>query len=99
MDYQKREEIFSKEALTLDDVVELTGKSKGTASRLVQEWKLRCKRKNGGLRLDVEGMIHILDYFDAMGIDWQSPGARYCRPKDRADEEPLYERARRSICC
>ena len=97
MDYKKREEIFAKEALTLDDVVVLTGRTKGTASRLIQEWKLKCQRKNGGLRLDVQGTIHILDYFDAMGIDHKDPGARYCRPEE--DEKlPFSERVRRSVC-
>jgi hypothetical protein len=71
MDYQRRAEIFSKEALTINDVVELTGKSYQTAAKIMRDWKRKSDR------LKVDGLIHILDYFIAMGIDPKEPGPRY----------------------
>lgn len=95
MTYQRREEIFSKEALTIEDMIELTGKSYGTAAKLMRD----MKRKSD--RLKVDGMIHILDYFYAMGIDPADPGIRYFKKKEPAEEpteisEPYH--ANRSVC-
>ncbi len=59
MDYKRREEIFSKEALNIADVCDIFGISKSEACKKIQEIK-RCV----GDRLRIQGKIHIQDYFD-----------------------------------
>lgn len=90
MDYQRRAEIFSKEALTINDVVELTGKSYQTAAKIMRDWKRKSDR------LNVDGVIHILDYFIAMGIDPKEPGPRYAAPEP--DSPSVGNLSRKSVC-
>lgn len=90
MDYKQREEIFSKEALSIKDVMELVGCSKDKAAVLIRNWKrniiLTKERKP---RLEVEGKIHILDYFDVMNINPDTPGDRYCKKPSYPEYEVL----------
>lgn len=100
MDYKRREEIFSKEALTIKDMMELTGKPYGSCAEMIRNMKLRNKND----RLGVDGVIHILDYFMAMGIDPKSPGERYIKPLDMGSDAPTINHSlpsdmvRRSVC-
>lgn len=105
MDYKKREEIFSKEALHISDVAALIGCSYDKAAVLIREWKRKIQFSGKELRLNLDGKIHILDYFDVMGINGEDPGERYFRrkPKEKsAGERYLEERAapstRKSVC-
>ena len=98
MNYEQREAIFSKEALTIDDVVALTGRSRQTASVLIRQWKRQITKKNGAVRIDVEGTIHVLDYFEVMRIDSQNPGSRYTKRKKFDDFGDAATSARKSVC-
>ena len=64
MDYKRREEIFSKEYITTQELQEILGLgSKSMASTLMT--KIRYKT---GDRLHIEGKIHTEDYFAYFGI-------------------------------
>lgn len=70
MDYKKREEIFSKDYITTQELQELLGfKCKSQASELMQ----KIKRVKGD-RLGIKGKIHTEDYFAYFGIQ---PNDRY----------------------
>ncbi len=73
MNYAEREEIFSKEVLSLDDIMKLFGIAKSTASQKIKQ----IKRQLGKDRLGMEGKIHILDYFEWCGIDQVAIADRY----------------------
>lgn len=61
--YQQREEIFAKEALSIDDFMHLFGISKSAAS----EKMTQIKRKVGD-RLGIKGKLHVQDYLDYFNI-------------------------------
>ena len=93
MDYKRRAEIFSKEALTINDVAELTGRSYSAASKIMRDWKRRSDR------LNVDGVIHILDYFLVMGIDPKEPGPRYADQREEEEKIPVISStSRKSVC-
>ena len=100
MDYKRREEIFSKEALHITDVMELYDKSYSTACGMIQNWKSQLRVQRGWLRMNMEGMIHMLDYFDIMGIDPNDPGYRYFpnKRKSAATPQSVSDSARKSVC-
>ena len=80
MTYQDREEIFSKEALSIGDVARIYDCSCGKASEMIRQWKSRLTIGMGKtLHLDFDGKIHILGYFEIMGINPNNPGDRYSR--------------------
>lgn len=78
----EREEIFSKEILTADDIAKLFGCSKRTAYDVIANIKLRYNRLGktvGGSCF--AGKVHVQDYLDCYGLDRNSP--RYsCREND-----------------
>ena len=67
MTYQRREEIFSKDAISLDEMTELLGVSKSTACREMQYFK-----RLAGDRLHLTGYIHVQDYLDALALSAES---------------------------
>ena len=87
MDYKKREEIFSKEALHISDVQKLFGCAKSTASNLIQGWKRKIQFSGKELRLTLDGRIHIMDYFDVMNINGEDPGERYFRRSQKKNPQ------------
>lgn len=99
MTYERREEIFSKEALRVKDVQELMGCSPSKAAELIRDWKLKLRIGMGKTpRIDFEGGIHMLDYFEVMEIDPENAGDRYMKKKDTSAEARVSESARRSVC-
>lgn len=87
MTYKEREEIFSKEFLHISDVQKLFGVAQSTASILMTSWKRKIQFSGKELRLNLEGKIHIMDYFDVMNINAEDPGERYARKKEEATQE------------
>lgn len=85
MTFARREEIFSKELITINDLVELTGKPYPTVSEMLRKMKV------GHDRVGINGVIHVLDYFEAMGIDPKDPGPRYCKPLSEQEQEQAPE--------
>lgn len=65
MTYSEREQIFSKDYLTIADMQELLGLSYGDAARVIRE----IKRKSD--RLGIQGKVHVQDYLDyyALPVD------------------------------
>lgn len=70
MTYAMREEIFSKEYLTIGDVQELLGMSYDDAARTIRNIKRRTDR------LGIRGKLHVQDYLDYFKI----PPDRYVKP-------------------
>lgn len=96
MDYKRREEIFSKEALSIKDVAELFGCSEGKACVLIKGWKRKLIYQDKTLRLDVSGKIHVLDYMDVMGVEQVDNHERY--PNTKKPDIIMNATARRSVC-
>lgn len=69
MTYEKREEIFAKELLSISDIQELYGFSYQQASRFLREIKTGFRLNGRELRIDMEGKIHVQDYLDYMNIE------------------------------
>lgn len=72
MTYAQREEIFSKEYLTIADIQELLGLKYQDAARTVRNIKRRTDR------LGIRGKIHVQDYFDYFHIITD----RYTKPEE-----------------
>ena len=72
MTYAEREEIFSKEYLTIADIQSLLGLKYQDAARTVRN----IKRKTD--RLSIRGKIHVQDYLDYYKISTD----RYTRPEE-----------------
>ena len=70
MTYAEREEIFSKEYLSIKDIQELLGLSYNDAARTIRNIKRRTDR------LNIRGKIHVQDYLDY----FQIPPDRYVKP-------------------
>lgn len=79
MDYAKREAIFSKDALSNGDFMDLFDVSKSEASKIMSEMK-----RVVGDRLGVQGKIHVEDYFSFFQIRDRT---RYFRTPDRKETE------------
>lgn len=77
MNYKRREEIFSKEVITLDEMAELLSCDKSTACVKIKD----MKRKVGD-RLGISGRIHIQDYLNWLNLDKDVCKDRYIRPED-----------------
>ena len=96
MDYKRREEIFSKEALTTPELAELFDCSRSKASSILMEIK-----RVAGDRLHTEGRIHIQDYLNWLCLDKDVCKDRYIRPEDiemarKLDREAL-ARSKQSV--
>lgn len=77
MTYAEREEIFSKEYLSISDIQKLLGLDYNTASTLIRTIKLF------GDRLKVRGKIHIQDYLDYYHLDGSS--LRYSKQEEEGN--------------
>ena len=58
MTYARREEIFSKDYLTIADLQELLGLTYQASAKLIREIKFKFDR------LGVQGKLHVADYLD-----------------------------------
>lgn len=72
MTYAMREEIFSKEYLSIEDIQELLGLHYQDAARTMRNIKRRTDR------LGIRGKLHVQDYLDY----FQIPPDRYVKPKE-----------------
>jgi tRNA A37 N6-isopentenylltransferase MiaA len=62
MTYAKREEIFSKDVLTIADLQELLGLTYQASAKLIREIKFKFDR------LGVQGKLHVEDYLEYFKI-------------------------------
>lgn len=81
MTYSRREEIFSKDYISIADMQDLLGMGYDDAAKTIRDIKRSLKvspKFNGqGVRLDVQGKLHVQDYLDYFNI----PNAdRYKQP-------------------
>ena len=75
MTFEEREQIFSKEVLSIEDMQRITGMDYNGASAVIRAAKRRLEiGKKRELRLDINGKIHMQDYLDAFDL----PVIRYC---------------------
>ena len=85
MTYAKREEIFSKDYLTIADLQELLGLEYQGAAKLMRtikrELNMNPKYNGQGVRLDLQGKLHTQDYLDYFNITRLE---RYSKPIDEA---------------
>lgn len=68
MTFEQRQIMFSKDYLTINDIMELLGMSYGVAADLIRA----IRRKTD--RLNINGKVHVQDYIDYFKLDI----ARYC---------------------
>lgn len=72
MTYAKREEMFSKDYLSIEDIQELLGLHYQDAARTIRNIKRRTDR------LGIRGKLHVQDYLDY----FQIPPDRYVKPME-----------------
>ena len=88
MTYARREEIFSKDYLTIADLQDLLGlKYQGAAEmmrNIKRELDMNPKYNGQGVRLDIQGKLHTQDYLDYFNIKSLE---RYSKPMDEVQEK------------
>lgn len=62
MTYEKREEIFSKDCITIADLQELLELDYNSSAKLIRQIKFKSDR------LGIQGKLHIEDYFEYFNI-------------------------------
>ena len=75
MDMTKREEIFSKECLSIEDIEYLFDVDYGQAARIIREVKNGLEKP----RVTIQGKIHVQDYLDYFRL----PADRYVFPRTK----------------
>ena len=79
MTFKEREEIISKDALSIKDIESLLGLGYQSSAKLIRQIKLRQDR------LRIEGYIHIEDYFEYFGItDKTRYGREICLENEKS---------------
>ena len=85
MTYARREEIFSKDYLTIEDVQVILGLEYQGAAKMIRDIKreleMNPKFNRQGVRLDIQGKLHVQDYLDYFNI---TSFERYSKPMDEA---------------
>lgn len=79
MTYEMRERIFSKEVLTIGDIMLLFGLSYQPAAQLVRN----IRRKHD--RLGIEGKLHVQDYLDYFNLSGNDK--RYMKREEEENGE------------
>lgn len=82
MTYARREEIFSKEYISIADMQDLLGLSYNDAAIKIREIKRAIELSGQRVRLDIQGKLHVQDYLDYFRID---NAARYAQPSVLAE--------------
>lgn len=77
MTYERREEIFSKEALNVHDMMELFDISESAAYTVIRNIKVQV-----GDRLGVQGRVHIQDFLDYFRVPTADRYAHLLTDKD-----------------
>ena len=80
----------SEEVMNSQNRMKQTGKSYSVASKMIGDMNRKADR------LHIDGVIHVLDYFEALGIDPNSPGNRYATKADMKEVTPPDIRA--TVC-
>ena len=90
MTYSRREEIFSKDYISIADMQDLLGMGYDDAAKMIRDIKRSLKFGGAKVRLNVQGRLHVQDYLDYFKID--NP-MRYAPPsKIEVCEEKMKEK-------
>ena len=68
MTYSRREEIFSKDYISIADMQDLLGMGYDDAAKMIRDIKRSLQFSGAGVRLDVQGKLHVQDYLDYFKI-------------------------------
>ena len=77
MTYALRAEIFSKEVLTIEDIEKLYAIGYDEAAKFIRDIRKKMKYRGDELRVDIQGKLHVQDYFDYFRI---TDHTRYSAP-------------------
>lgn len=73
MTYARREEIFSKDYINIQDMMDLLGMTYNDAAKQIRDIKKAFEFNGKQLRLKVQGRLHVQDYLDYYNL----PPERY----------------------
>ena len=68
MTYELREKIFSKEVLAIEDIQDLFDMNYQCAADLMRTIKRGLNLSGKGIRLSIQGKLHVQDYLDYFNI-------------------------------
>ena len=74
MTYIEREEMFSKDYLTIKDVEKLLGLEYNEAAKQIRDIKRGLELKGKTLRLKMQGRLHVQDYLDYYNLSAERYG-------------------------
>ena len=69
MTYSRREEIFSKDYISIADMQDLLGLTYNDAALKIREIKRAIEFSGKPVRLDIQGKLHVQDYLDYFRIE------------------------------
>ena len=69
MTYSRREEIFSKDYISIADMQDLLGMGYDDAAKMIRDIKRSLEYGGAKVRLNVQGKLHVQDYLDYFKID------------------------------
>lgn len=72
MDYASREQIFSKDILNVNDIMNLLEMSYGQAADFIRTVKRKITYNGGTPRDDRQGKLHVQDYLEYFAIPTNS---------------------------
>ncbi len=90
MNYLKREEIFSKDYLSIQDIQDLLGLGYDDAAKMIREIKRSFALHGKSVRLNIQGKLHTQEYFDYFGItnyERYIPVSRCTEEKEKIEKE------------
>lgn len=105
MTWEEREQIFSKEILTNNDLARMYGIDPSTASHLRKQILFQLRLHEQEPIVELKGKLHILDYLKWLGIYTPELYGRYAKPEKYhkwlkrvifVEEEEMPEEKRRS---
>jgi hypothetical protein len=67
--YEEREQMFAKDYLSIEDIQKLLGMPYQKAADQIRTIKRKFTFNGKGVRLNIQGKIHVEDYLDYFNID------------------------------
>ena len=84
MTYIEREEIFSKDYLTIEDVGKLLGLKYNEAAKQIRDIKKGLELSGKRLRLTAQGRLHVQDYLDYYNLSAERYGGGIHSTQERS---------------
>lgn len=73
MTYSRREEIFSKDYISIEELSEILGLCYSDSAKMIRDIKRGLESQGKTIRLKTQGKVHVQDYLDYFNL----PSARY----------------------